>query len=134
MKKNYEAICDERRESAVAGEICKKWKCDSVKFGESDNINYQLTRSDKVVALCEIRCLNISSSDHSSFMIPYKNIKQARVIAQQHRVPAFIVVHYDDDIQYLNVEETPDLLSEGSSDTTEVAHYETKRLKSIYPS
>lgn len=66
-------------------------------------------------------------------MIPYKNIKRLRSLAQNQLVPAFIVVHYKEDIQYFNVEETPDWLEEGSTDTTEVAHYETKRLKSIYP-
>lgn len=140
MKRIYETACDERRESAVAVEISKKWKCDSIKFGEADNINHQLSRNGKVMALCEIRCLNLASFDHPSFMIPYENIKKARIMAQQQRVPAFIVVHYEDDIRYINVEEIPNWLAEGGRvsedeprDMTEVAHYEMERLKSIYP-
>jgi hypothetical protein len=133
MKKVYENTCDERRESAVAMEICKQWKCDSTRLGDSDKTTYQLSRGSKVVALCETQCLEIASSDYPTFMIPYKNIKQLRSIAQNQHVPAFIVVHYKEDIRYFSVEETPDWLEEGSRDITEVAHYETKRLKSIYP-
>ena len=46
MKKIYETACDERRESAVAVEIGKKWQCDSIKFGQYQPPTFQKRQSD----------------------------------------------------------------------------------------
>ena len=141
MRQLYETQNDLMRESAVAKELCKQWKCDGKKYSTAHHLDYKLTRGNQLMALCEIKCRNVHSYDYDTYMISYNKIKNARTISREQRVPAFIVVHYEDDIQYFDVEELPNLLSEGGRtdrndpfDIEEVAHYNMNRLKSIYPS
>jgi len=136
----YETQEDIQRETAVAAELSRAWKCDTRKFGKAYTLDYELLRDNEVVALCEIKCRFVSWDTYDTYMISIQKIKEARKIADSRRLPAFIVVHYEDDIRFFHVNMEPDWTEQGGRtdrddpmDIEEVAHYKTERLTSIYP-
>jgi len=113
----YETQEDIQRETAVAAELCRAWKCQSRKFGKAYTLDYELLRDGEVVALCEIKCRFVSWDTYDTYMISIQKIKEAR---------------------HVNME--PDWTEQGGRtdrddpmDIEEVAHYKTERLTSIYP-
>lgn len=136
----YETKEDMDRETAVATELCRAWKCTSRKFGKNYTLDYELLRDGEVVALCEIKCRFVSHNTYDTYMISVQKIKEAQKIADSRRLPAFIVVHYEDDIRFFHVNMEPDWTEQGGRtdrgdpmDVEEVAHYKAERLTSIYP-
>jgi hypothetical protein len=136
----YETKEDIQRETAVAAELCRAWKCQSRKFGKNYTLDYELLRDGSVVALCEIKCRNVDSNHYDTYMISLKKLHEARKIADSKKLPAFIVVHYEDDIKFIHVNEEPDKIEQGGRvdrndpmDIEDVAHFNKERLASIYP-
>lgn len=136
----YETREDLQRETAVVRELCKAWKCSSRKFGQAYTLDYELLRDEKVVALCEIKCRFVESNHYKTYMISVNKLTEARRISENRGLPAFVVVHYLDDIKFFNINEEPDYIAEGGRtdrddpmDIEKVAHFNCDRLVSIYP-
>ena len=134
----YETEADLSREARVMHTAAEKWNCDYLKLPLSYRLDFALIRSNRLVALAEIRVRNVKAETYPTIIFSVNKRAKANQLSDQTKVPSFFVVKYDDEIRYIDFAETPDDFQVGGrtganrrdqADVELVGHYNVSRMK-----
>ena len=104
---------DEDNETEISAYLSYRWKCKMVKQGHYDKFDYIAVRDNKITAFVEIRCRthNFGKFD-DCFMSLTKKIR-ADELTKSTGLPCFFVVSWDDNLGYVNLNQTFELTRSG---------------------
>ena len=134
----YETNLDIEAEEWVARKMSERWKCDRWERNPSKYpIDISFMRGDVIVGFAEIKCRNVRRADFKTYIISADKIMSGRNLAAATKVPCMLVVCWQDDIGWLDMNKAEPVfvgyggrLDRGDpQDVEPVIHYEISQFE-----
>lgn len=87
---------DLKMESLTMQSICKAWNCKAAKLPAHQRLDFALIRDGEICAFAEIKCRTFEMGRYKDTMLHFDKIMAARVLSQNTRLPALLVVRWTD--------------------------------------
>ena len=95
-RKIYETQADLNKEKNIKKELEKKWSCNLIKLPIRYCLDYVALRNKRVVAFIEIKHRTNKIHAYPTYMLSLAKVQAAKRLAEDVRVPSFLVVQWAD--------------------------------------
>ena len=99
----YETQSDLNREENLKKELEKKWSCNLIKLPIRYCLDYAALRNKKIVAFIEIKHRTNKIHAYPTYMLSLAKVQAAKRLAEDVRVPPFLVVQWVDALGTTNL-------------------------------
>jgi hypothetical protein len=99
----YETSKDRKREKEIATILEKEWKCQFKKYPNLSEVDFYVTRDDKIIGFCEIKCRNYHRDKLPTVYMSFRKWIALTLTWVNLNVPAYFVVAFMDYIGIIDV-------------------------------
>ena len=112
----YESQRDRDEEAYIKGVVEEKWDCELSKMPMSYHLDFLAMRDGKVVAAIETKRRSVRRESYRSIMVSVSKLFAARRFKETMGVDTIFIIHYNDCIAWISLNEKPDAFGFGGRD------------------
>ena len=97
----YETEADRANERRVADILLDRWRCTAVKLPRRYEIDYALSRGNRVMAWAEVKCRTNPREQYPTYMVALGKVIAGLDLAQRTNLPFMLVVQWTDSLGWV---------------------------------
>jgi len=97
----YETPADLVNERRVADALLERWRCNAVKLPRRYEIDYALSRGNRVMAWAEVKCRTNPREQYPTYMVALGKVLTGLNLSQRTNLPFMLVVQWTDSLGWV---------------------------------